>query len=321
MEHVAELPGIQWFSDEYGIDIVSIKRVQRGVNHVYRLDAASVGYFLRVSPSCGRTIEEIEVELQALLQFRSAPHTRLARPLRSANNELVCRLPEDYSGRPFALFEEARGSVPGQSPAELFALGSHIARLHAGLNAEKPSFHPLLLSPRLYGRAGELLSVLKFDLGSLRELVLEMGDFVRSRHEKAAGELTWGLCHGDLWFKNVHVSGPVATFFDFERCGFGPLAYDIATIADKLDKTNLTECVLLLGEIVRGYRQIGPLNVADLEAVPYLAVAYQLKGIEWLAEYDQLSAELWLDAAEKCPRLFQFWRQASVMDAIASLDR
>lgn len=320
MNLITEIPSARWFSDKYALDIGSIELVQRGVNQVYRLDTAQGRYFLRVSPDRGRAIEDIELELRTLLCFRNSSGTRVSRPVISVDTELIFRLPDDCdcAGRPVTLFEEAPGSFPDQSRAALFSLGSHLARLHAGLNTGDTKSHPPLLPPGFGRNAAELLSAFKRDLGPLRQLVHEMGEFVESHHERATGQLIWGLCHGDVWFRNVHVLGHEATFFDFERLGVGPLAFDIATIADRLEKTDLAEYRVLLREIVSGYRAVQRLQSEDIEAIPYLAVANQLKAIMWLAEYDLLSAELWLQAAKKFSQRFDFWRHSAPMLALAA---
>src|SRR5262249_8855231 len=68
-----------------------------------------------------------------------------------------------------------------------------------------------------------------------REYLGALADRVRRQVADLAGDLAWGFCHGDYHGWNVHVAEDgSATVFDFDGCGPGWRAYDLATFRHSL---------------------------------------------------------------------------------------
>lgn len=55
-----------------------------------------------------------------------------------------------------------------------------------------------------------------------------LADRLAGRVEQAAPELKWGFCHGDLHHGNIVLAGRRLGLFDFEFCGVGFQACDLA---------------------------------------------------------------------------------------------
>jgi Ser/Thr protein kinase RdoA (MazF antagonist) len=90
---------------------------------------------------------------------------------------------------------------------------------------------------------------------------------VRARAETAVrAGLDWGVCHGDLAGDNMHLAEDHAlTVFDFDLCGPGWRAYDLAAIqwhGGTENKSRIWE------EFLKGYTEVRSLADADLAAVP-----------------------------------------------------
>src|SRR5262249_16823240 len=93
--------------------------------------------------------------------------------------------------------------------------------------------------------------------------------------EKIRGALTrlpltsleQGFCHGDLYASNAHLADDgTLIFFDFDCCGCGWRAYDLASFrwAARVQKKERARWKPFLA----GYRKERQLNEIDVEAVP-----------------------------------------------------
>ncbi len=91
--------------------------------------------------------------------------------------------------------------------------------------------------------------------------------------------LDWGPCHGDLTLDNLHISddGQVV-FYDFDSGGPGWRAGDLPGWAKV--HPEISEAEMRAQAFLRGYQSIRPLSDADIEAAPYLYLAFEVWGME-----------------------------------------
>jgi Ser/Thr protein kinase RdoA (MazF antagonist) len=62
------------------------------------------------------------------------------------------------------------------------------------------------------------------------QYLLELAAWLRQQVETlSTSGLEWGFCQGDALGGNAHLNGDVLTHFDFDDCGPGWRAYDLAT--------------------------------------------------------------------------------------------
>jgi Ser/Thr protein kinase RdoA (MazF antagonist) len=96
----------------------------------------------------------------------------------------------------------------------------------------------------------------------------------------AARGLDWGFCHGDAFGGNCVLDGEVATgtltHFDFDDCGPGWRAYDLAAYRWILAWRAGGAAGRRWRECLRGYRAVRPLAAADVAAVPLFVAAREL---------------------------------------------
>jgi Ser/Thr protein kinase RdoA (MazF antagonist) len=78
--------------------------------------------------------------------------------------------------------------------------------------------------------------------------------------------LDFGFCHGDLHYGNARIRDGQAVFFDFDCCGMGFRAYDLATFqwAARIRGQEKTTWA----HFIEGYRVVRSLTVAELSAIP-----------------------------------------------------
>jgi len=76
------------------------------------------------------------------------------------------------------------------------------------------------------------------------------------------GAMDIGFCHGDLHGFNAHIKGDLLTHYDFEECGFGFRAYDLATFKwnHYFDDSGIDQWLAFLD----GYQSVRKTSEADL---------------------------------------------------------
>lgn len=99
----------------------------------------------------------------------------------------------------------------------------------------------------------------------------------------------YGLIHADPHPFNVMVDGDSLTLFDFDDCGWGWWAYELAVVLVPIrDKDYYAEARTAL---IEGYRSVTELTDADLMRVDTLMVLRQLIHVSWLDQRPELGRD------------------------------
>jgi Ser/Thr protein kinase RdoA (MazF antagonist) len=252
--------------------------IQKGLNDTYEVRTGGDHTILRIHRPGWRIEEEIQFELDFIwhLADRSVP---VSFPLPNRVGQYTS--PIELDGKPtFAtLFSFAAGTRPSLSLENARLMGVAAAQLHQAsddFSSEHSRFAldtaHLLVEP---------LTALEDYLVNEPEaiyLLRTVVAFLKLDIEEVVSDLEWGPCHGDLHEHNAHAdSDGNLTLFDFDCCGFGWRAYDIAVFkwasrrepnADELWETYLS-----------GYQSVRTLSEADLKAVPIFVMVRHI----WLA--------------------------------------
>ena len=90
-----------------------------------------------------------------------------------------------------------------------------------------------------------------------------------------AGPGGWGIVHGDVQPLNHHLTddGHI-TWLDFDLCGYGWRAYDIAYYYTRIPEP-------VRAPVIQGYKSIRPLSPAEHEMLPTMG------RLAWIREGDQ----------------------------------
>ena len=94
-----------------------------------------------------------------------------------------------------------------------------------------------------------------------------------------APTLDTGFCYGDFHGQNAHIDAElVVTFFDFDCCGQGWRAYDLAVFFwyARYSKAHQQRCP----EFFRSYLAQRPLAEQDIAAIPYFVA---IRHLWWIA--------------------------------------
>ncbi len=216
-----------------------------------------------------------EMDWLAFLRSRELP---VSYPITRRDGGAIGRLDAPEGTRYYAMFSLAHGDpLLLQDPEQLYTMGELMARIHVASNefhtphARKPLDLAYLLE-RPLERIGR--SWADEHVGDL--------DLVLTAAEEARDELTgliaqfpadgWGPIGGDFHQSSVYfdeVNRP--TFFNFDLCGPGWRAYDIAAF---LSNSNLTHAPAERAEaFFAGYFSARPLSDAEHAAIhPFLTV-------------------------------------------------
>lgn len=119
-----------------------------------------------------------------------------------------------------------------------------------------------------------------------------------------------GLCHGDLNFANaVRQPDGELGLYDFETCGAGMLAYDLATFRWTQQLLGAPEQTWL--DFIDGYRRCNELPEPELAGMELLVLTRQL----WMIEHDARRSQI-----ESLGTRWRRTRRTARIDALRSLD-
>lgn len=251
------------------------KFLRHGSNTVYRVECPQGAYILRVY-SAGRWSAEAltyEVELLRHLDREGVP---VAAPVPRWNGDYLTLVPAPEGPRYALLMELAPGRAPRTDHQLSARLGAWAAAMHRAADSfAAPKGRPVLdmatLLDQPLAAARPAFAHRPADWAWLEAAVVSL----RDRLIAAARRLDWGPVHGDLFRGNCHMtpSGQI-TVFDFDECGEGARAYDLAVYWWSVRRERLAD--ELWETFCRSYLDQRPLGRADVKAVPLYAAARQV---------------------------------------------
>jgi len=262
----------------------------RGVNDVYRYSRGDFSVFLKVYARPGVDGDAVEAEAEVVNTLQRAGLS-VAAPIPLLDGRYALQLETPEGARPAALFAEAEGTPCDNETldaAQTAAIGALFAAMHTALDVLPATLkrwrldETTFLDPSLelledYGRFDREL-----DLPFLRAVVGEL----QARLRAQGGNWNWGLCHGDLYTGNIHRNSQgTLTLLDFDFCGYGWRAYDIASFlgifGGGVPREMLARSEILARRdrrreaFLRGYESTRSLSAAEIEAVTTVFVPFR----------------------------------------------
>lgn len=270
-----------WLEAGYDVGTVAAcALLHRGLNDSYLVETAGGRYVLRVYRAGWRTPEEIAYEIAALehLGRKAVP---VALPVRRRDGAAVDWLPAPEGSRAAVLFTHAPGRELDGGVEECRRYGRAVAAIHGatddfeprharfGLDLDHLLTRPLAaIRPFLCHRPADLDAIETLASGLARRIAA-----------LPPGEMDRGFCHGDFHGDNAHIDGDTVTMFDFDCCGTGWRAYDIAVFRWRWGDDEAGD--KRWAGFLEGYRSLRPIGETDLAAVPLFvpARAIWLRGL------------------------------------------
>ena len=239
----------------------------RGINDSYKITSDEGNFLLRVYRKGWRQLSEIEFEVD-VLQHLHNNGAKVAYPLESFNGKHVTSIEAPEGKRYVIITKFADGSAleyEDINDASLY--GRHVAEIHAlsaGFTTEHPRFKldltHLIDEPLKYIQP--FLAHREKDWDFIKRYATFLAEQISNT---SLNELDYGFCHGDFHGGNAHKHKGSVAFFDFDACGFGLRAYDVAVFkwAARLDEKEHERWVPFLD----GYRQVREISDNDLRIV------------------------------------------------------
>ena len=238
---------IPFLTERYGLSAaVRCSFIRRGGNDHYLVEDGDRRYVLRLYLN-GKyyigTTDELRFELD-LLDFLKAEGLPVAAPIPDIRGQTLAQLESGGETRPAALFEFAAGKGIWETMGRRHAreLGSTVAELHLAMDrfpSEYTRYHldlEFLLDKPLRLLEARMVSRDRASPAFLRELANDLRENVSGVPLEGGA---YGLVHCDLGWHNIHYDPDLGmTLFDFDLCGYGWRAFDIALVRLQLDDSH-----------------------------------------------------------------------------------
>ncbi|MCL6454821.1 MAG: phosphotransferase [Alicyclobacillus sp.] len=261
--------------------------LSRGLNDTYRVATAGPTFILRVYRTPWRTHRDVLYELEAISMLHEGG-LAVAAPIRTRSGDWAVQVAAPEGTRDVVLFSYAPGEVPRLNPEISQAYGRLAARMHS-LTARFET---------AYARTPlDLRHLITQPLEQIRRVMPRYSDALPYVEQWAecilrdlpTSKLDWGFCHGDLHDWNVHMKDSVLTLFDFDCCGPGFRAYDLAVFLWNLTVNYPTGIDENWSAFLAGYSAVRPVDAVDVAATKLLVAARRF----WLAGLYLTNEDVW----------------------------
>lgn len=250
-------------------------------NDHYRVNAGDASYVLRVyqnGDAIGRRESDYLFELD-WLTFLNGRNLPVSYPIPRQDGTLIGKLDAPEGVRYYALFTLASGAqMSVTNEDQLYDVGVYMARIHRASNDFHSSHHrtPLDMAYLLDQPLERINQSWGVRRSANLDILLASAEDARSELQSLLGDSPgvgdqWGVIGGDFHYISTHFDGGEPTFFNFDLCGYGWRAYDIAAF---LSNTNLLQTSEGLSEaFFAGYYSVRPLTREEHAAVsPFLTL-------------------------------------------------
>jgi len=261
-----------YISREYNIgELICCNFISRGMNDTYVIETTIGKYVFRVYRSNWRSkYSEILFEID-LLNHLSRTSLNVSLPIKSIHDNYVQKLIAPEGNRFGVLFTLVEGVPLQLDNIEIcYLFGEEAAKLHLYSNSFQSSYEKANIDIEFLIDAP--LDILKKHLSKRQSELhyfMNIGSYLRDRIMELRN-IDWGICHGDLHGYNAHIQGKRIANFDFDLCGFGWRAYDLAVFKFTLDlsDSNKDKKAQQWAAFLEGYQKTRKLNRNDIEAIP-----------------------------------------------------
>jgi Ser/Thr protein kinase RdoA (MazF antagonist) len=262
-------------------DGIECKFISLGLNDTYQLRTSSGKYILRVYRINWRSLSDILYELDILLHLhrKGVP---ISFPLPMRDGSLYSTLNTQEGPRKAVLLTYAEGTPLPWSRNESYevfsrAYGRSVAQIHNALDdfsSQHARFHLDLY--HLLDKPLQTTLPLLADRPEDQAYILRVVDMLKEQVARLpASALEWGACHGDFHGGNGYItSDQQVTFFDFDCCGPGWRAYDIAVF--RWSRVENSPDERQWEAFLAGYLQRRTMQPVDLAAVPLFVAIRQI---------------------------------------------
>lgn len=260
----------QQLLSQYEIGVVlSCEFWRRGLSDVYLVGTQTGQYVLRVSHAHWRSECEVAFELE-LLEFLNQTDIPVAYPLRTVKGELWISIQAPEGNRYAALFIYAPGciAIGDLNVSQSNILGKTVAELHQVTPKFESQFSRSDLTlDFLLSQSMQTILPFMSEHHDDRSNLIHTADQLMAELEKHPIDFPyWGMCWGDPHSGNVHFTqDDRLTMFDFDQCGYGWRAFDVAKFFQVAIRGGVS--IQVRSAFLAGYQAVSPLESWELESL------------------------------------------------------
>jgi Ser/Thr protein kinase RdoA (MazF antagonist) len=257
----------------YAIGLVrSCQFWHRGLSDIYILEGLEQQYILRISHAHWRSKSDIDFELE-LLDFLRQRQIPVAYPLKTHSGALSVEINAPEGKRYASLFIYAPGQVAVGDLSEIQAhlLGEVVAKLHRATHDFRCTSdrQPLDLAYLLDHSFHNISPFLRHRPQDNMALAKTIANIKHQLRDLPQASPFWVVCWGDPHSGNVHFTlDNRLTLFDFDQCGQGWRAFEIAKFLQVAICGGLKKRVR--EAFIQGYQAIQPLTAYELDSLQAL---------------------------------------------------
>lgn len=279
----------------YPIKLKRIKFINYGENATFQLtDSKNSNYLLRVCRNDYHTKEALLEELSWLRNLEKTKKFQIPNPVLSKAKKLLVNVStaEIPEGRKVVVFRwtEGRFFVNNISEKHMFMLGRQTGNLHVESKSLKVKHRRYWDAEGLLGKEAKFGSIDRLP-GATRgqQRIISVGRkkiLTKLKKYELKFPNKMGMIHADLHTGNFLVNKDGMALIDFDDCGFGFFAYDIAISIMSLErfkKLSRKKKNLLKEAFFAGYRQILPWEKDDENILEYFISARRMLMLGWLS--------------------------------------
>ena len=270
---------------KYGINDADVECINFEFNATFSVSTVSgQRYALRLNINSTRVASNIEAETQWVRELARIPSINVPAPIASLDDQFVVSALHDDSGQMIygVMYSWLEGEEIGDEPTleQLRTVGQAIALMHVNSidfelrdGAELPTFNDFF-----WGTEDYLFSSKSRLSASDRSLIENARDRIMQFTDDLYASSPVHIIHADFHGWNLMWNEEQLYIFDFDDCGFGVEAQDIAVALYYLDTPE--QDVALLD----GYNSIRPLPAYSENAMKALLLQRRLLLLNYLYE-------------------------------------
>lgn len=246
---------------------ISCEILHQGINDSYIVTSERKKHLLRIYRKNWRSLHDIEFEIEAL-NYLHEKGAHVAYPIEKNQGGYITEIntPEGLRYAIITTFAEGE-ELKYKNIDDAAQYGKAVAKIHR-LSDDFISNHARYKLD-LKHLVEEPLKRIKLSLSHRVDDWVFLNNYAsvlsKKIDESDLGLLDYGFCHGDFHGWNAHMHREEITFYDFDCCGFGLRAYDLAVFkwsARLRNKENEWWVPFL-----NAYRRVRPISEYDLSFV------------------------------------------------------
>lgn len=255
---------------------VTCRLLKAGINHSYLVSAGNTKYVFRVYSFNWRTKKEIQEEIK-LLRILANNKIAVSYAITDGEGDYIQEIHAPEGMRYAVLFSFAKGEKRITYPEELhFTIGEMMAKMHAvteNLFLERVTYTKDVLLVDSFAQLPAFISPETEEMQFMRSVQEHL---LKILPDYNSASLRRGVVHLDIWFDNLNIyNDKEVTIFDFDFCGNGLLAYDIAYYILQIHGVEKDEmqCRLKADSFLKGYESVTAITAEERKLLPMMGVA------------------------------------------------